>query len=414
MSTEIRTKLAKLNIAITPRFTKNLDKLIVQYEIRKEHPLVLNNSEIGVHKIAFTTNDRAMLFDICDIYETEVSHIIKDIKAIDNSFRVISDPFNILCIYLSHLISKSKLKSKDKEKAQIQILTYWQYKMFTSIINHYFPYGANDDIMKQVIENLSRKYEIKLQGSWKKLMLAKSAVLIEKGSLHHKAINTLHDDRKVLYIITDVQTRLRSQLKNITALYYELKETNNYMRSTSATVEVDGKRILRESSAGFESISHRIYMKMGNKSSFVNDKYISMLVAVQKTVSKGLLTRTINQLVDTASVQANDGSDDKLINRKDGSKTFVGLSLLTKIIVQCIYDNAIKNDKVNLNNKLDIFEATKSLFSAHQPNNELLLNTKGSIAHFIKENRLSSRDSTVSTLSISISLYICLMSFEHL
>lgn len=414
MATEIKRKLSKLRVKIPNTFAHDMERLLTQYEIRKEHPLVLNSTEIGVHKIAFTSNDRAELFETCGIYEHEVSDIIKDISTIDKAFRVVSDPFNLLCVYLPWRSDSSSMSVSAKQLAKRAILLYWQYKMFSSIINHYFPYGVNGDIMRQVTEGLSMKFDVKVQGSWKKVMEEKVDVLLSKGSLHYDSLHTLEDDMKLLYVITDVQTRLRSQLKNITALYYDMKEANNYMRSTSATVVVDGKKIIRESSTGFETISMHIATKMLHKSSFVNTKYITMLDGIQKSLNKGIIARVISQLVDTATSQTDAGTDNRLIVRRDGTEIYAGLKLLVSNITRCTYANALSSKTLDINNKLDIFGATKNLFSAHQTNNKLLDNTKLSIAYFIERNNISHRVNTVSALTTTVALYICLMGFEFI
>ena len=371
MSKDISTKFSRLKIQITPAFAKNIHNLVLQYELRKEHPLVLNSAMLGVNKISFTTNDRALIFDICGIYENDIASLVRDIDAIDNNFRVISDSFNLLCIYLVHLILKSKLSGKLKETTIIDVFLYWQYRFFSSIVNHYFPHGANHDIMQQVVENLSLKYDIKVIGTWKKVFTNKAKTLMDSKSIHLKALTTASDDKRLLYVITDVQTRMRSQLKNITALYYETKEANDFIKSASSSTEIDGKRVIREYESGFETVSHHIFMRMQNKSAFINTKYIDMILAIQKNLNRGILNRTFHQMVDIALHQVADESTDKIINRKDGSKVYKGLAGLVHNTIYVIYENALSSDSVNVNNKLEVFYATRNLFSTHRTNNTL-------------------------------------------
>ena len=415
MSKDILKQFSKLKIAITPSLIKSLKSMVMQFEIRKDHPLVLNSPYPGVNKISFTTHDRGMMFDLLGIYEIDVNAIVKGIPAINNDFKVQSDAFNLICIYTVHLILKSKLSRKDKEQGATAVLLYWQYRFFSSLVTRYYKHGAHTDVMQQVIEDLSLKFDIKKYGTWKKVFQLKAATLLDPKSLHGKTFIKFDVDKEVLYSITDVQTRLRSQLKKITALYYDLKETSDtFIQTTSSTTVVDGARILKEQSAGFESISNHIYMKMLHKQAFLNPKYVEMILATQKTINKGIVNRVIIAMSDVAVHQHDEGTDNKLIKRRDGTETYEGMALLVSNMVRVIYDNIITDKSVNINNKLEIYFATKNLFSTHRTNNDLLNNTKTSIQYFITSNRITQRENTISTLTISVALYICLLSFDFL
>ena len=413
MSKDILKQFSKLKIAIVPSAIKSLKQMVIQFEIRKDHPLVLNSPYPGVNKISFTTHDRGMLFDILGIYEIDVNAMVKNIPSINNEFRVQSDAFNLICIYTVHLILKSKLSRKDKEQGAIAVLLYWQYRFFSSIVTRYYKHGAHSDIMQQVIEDLSLKFDIKKYGTWKKVFRLKAETLLDSKSLHGKTLIEFNIDKDILYTITDVQTRLRSQLKKITARYYELKETSDtFIQTTSSTTVIDGARILKEQSAGFESISNHIYMKMLHKQAFLNPKYVEIILATQKTINKGIVNRILIAMSDIAVYQQEQGIDNKLIKRRDGTEIYEGMALLISKLVRVIYDNIITDKSVNINNRLEIYFATKNLFSTHRTNNDLLNNTKSSIQYFTTHNRITKRENTISSLNISVALYICLMSFN--
>ncbi len=414
MSNDILKNFSKLKIVITPKFAKSLERLVLQFELRKDHPLVINSAELGVHKISFTTNDRAILFDLAGIYESDIASLVRGIPSIDNNFKVISDSLNLLCIYLVHLIVNSKLKAKVKHKAAKDVLMYLQYRFFSSLVNRRFPHGAHSDIMQQVVEDLSLKYDVKVHGSWKKLFDHKAETLLGSSSLHKKAIDKFQPDDKVLYALSDTQTRLRSQLNKLTTLYYDYKKANDYMKSASSTTVVDGKRIIKESDSGFESVAHHIYMKLQSKTSFINPKYVDMIVAIQTTINKGILNRMLISISDTAITQIEDGTDSKLIKRRDGSETYKGIWLLVNNIIHTVYMNAIHDKSVNINNRLEIFNSARNLYSTHRSNNDVLQNTKDSVKLFITDQRITKRENTISTLTISLVLYLTLMSFDVL
>ncbi len=361
MSSYINKGLSDLNIKITPVLAKQIDRFVLQFEIYKEHPIVLNGSFLGVNKFIFSNENKGIFFDIVNVYETDLISIIKTIPSIDTSRKVSSDPFSLLITYLIHQFINSKLPSKVKTTTLINLLKLWQYRFFSSLVNHYYKHGAKQEIMQTIIENLSFKYDIKVYGSWKKVMIARAESLLDNSNKHFTALKKYDSDKAILYVITDTQTRIRSQLKNITKLYYDLKDSNDFILSTSNTLTVDGVKILKEYTSGFGNISQHLIMKILNKSAFINPKYIDMVLFVQKSLNKGILTRTLISIADSLNIQKDEGTSLKVISKRDGSTEYQGVEILVQKLIQVIYTNVVHNTSINSNNKLEIFNATRTL-----------------------------------------------------
>ena len=65
MSTHIRDFLDReFQVALDPQRLHQLDRLVLAFEIRSEHPYVLQSNLIGVNKIIFGTEDRNKLFEL--------------------------------------------------------------------------------------------------------------------------------------------------------------------------------------------------------------------------------------------------------------------------------------------------------------------------------------------------------------
>ena len=415
MSSFIYDQLHKsIDIKITPSLADQLNRLVIAFEIYKEHPMVLNSKIFGVNKFVFASRDRDTFFDIIDIDERDMKDAIKAIPSIDNSHKVVSDEFNIACVYLAHLILNSKLPKKLQIKTIINVLNYQQYRFMASAVNHYFPHGANYDIMQSVVEGLSLKFAIKRLGSWKKVITERSESLTLDTKLHHGTLAKFDDDKAILYLITDTSTRIRSQLQNVVGLYYEVKKANDFMLSYSSTTEIDGQKVLKEVSSSFEHISGSIFHKILRKSPFINDQYIKMVKSSVPTLNIGIIKRMIIALADEAIVQNDEGNTTKIVNKRDGTKLIVGIESLVEKLIYLIYDSAVHNKNVNINSKIAVYTNTRNLFAVHRSSDSKVLNTKMSIVDLIKRNRVSTRDATVSSLTIALCLYICLLSFEHM
>lgn len=414
MTQYIKEHLGKFPINIDTNLIKSISRLILQFEIRDQHPNTLNSNVFGVHKFIFTSQDKDLLFDMVGIDPLEFNNAIKDTPSINNAFKVTSDPFNMLCITLVHHILNSKLSHSEMDKLAISILNYLQYRIFSSAVNHYFPYKADYDVMQTVVESLNFKFAIKQLHTWKAVIISRSTAVIDKANKSSSILKRFDNDKDILYVLTDISTRIRSQLKIITAEYYKLKEAGNVLGSHSSTTTLDGEKIIRESNLGFANISSSVYYKARNKTSFIDNHYLNM---VQKSVPRlniNVIRRTLQALSDEIITTENAGSRRKIIRKSDGTEYYYGCEELISRIVYTIYNSAIHNPKVNLRNKITVYVNTKNIYSAARSSDPVLLNVKYSIGELIKRTRITRRDNTISGLIIAVVLYITLISFEKI
>lgn len=415
MSSYIRDYLlAEAPIKISQEMMSQFVKMVLQFEIRDEHPLTLNSQLFGVNKFAFTTRDRQLFFDIIGCDEDVFVKVIKKIPSINNEFKVVSDAFNVCSVYLIYLILNSNFNMSAKDTYCTAILNYMQYRFIGSAVNHYFPHNANHDIMQTVIESLNLKFSIRQLGSWRAVVTERSKSIIFEARAHHNTLKKFDNDKDILYLISDTSTRIRSQLKIITSEYYSIRETNNFIMSHSSTTSLDGEKVLRERDSSFETLSVNVFNKILIKSSFIDERYIRM---VQNTVSRlnvNIIRRMLGVLADEARYQLGTGDSRKIITKKNDTEIYVGVEALVDHIIHVIYTAAIHNPAVNINSKIAIYQNTKNIFTASRTSNPELVNVRLSIEDLFKRTRLTSRDSTISGLSIVLALYLTLISFSSI
>jgi len=413
MTAHIKTSfLEQLPITLSPQLAQQLNRMVLQFEIRGEHPLTLNSQMFGVNKFVFTPDDRALFFDLIDLEEPVVSKVISKIPSIVKEFRVISDNFNLMSVYLAHLILNSSLPKKIQEETVIKLLNYMQYRFMSSAVNHYFPHGANYDIMQTVVESLSMKFSVKQHGTWAKVISSRSESIAYHDRAHKSTLMKFDNDKNILYLISDISTRIRSQLKIITSEYYSMKDANNFIRSHSSTTELDGEKIIREKESSFELMSSVIYHKILNRSAWVDARFVKMVQKSVPRLNTSIINRAILSMSDEAKDQMKEGTSLKIIKRRDGSEIYVGIEILVNKIVSVVYGEAIRNDRVNLNSKIAVYEHAKRIFSASRSSDPTLVGVKESLNAFCKRTRVTTRDSTLSGLALAIVLYITLSSFS--
>ena len=401
-------------IAITPNLAAQLIRMVMSFEIYQEHPLTLNSQMFGVSKFAFTGKDRQLFFDILGCDEKDVADTIRKIPSINDEFKVISDPFNIMSVYVSHLILTSDLRANLKHDSVISVLNYMQYRFIGSAVNHYFPHGANSDVMQTVVETLNLKFSVRQLGSWKGVVVERSESLAYDTKSHYSTLEKFTNDKDILYLISDTSTRIRSQLKIITSEYYSMKETNNFITSHSSTTSLDGEKILRERHSSFESISSSVYDKVIIKSSFIDERYLKMVQVSVPRLNIGIIRRLLSTISDEARHQIETNTTMKIVKRRDGVEIYEGIEVLINNTIHVIYSSAVRNDKVNLNSKISVYTNVRNIFSAARSANPQLVNIRASLDDLIRRTHISSRDSTISGLTVSLALFLTLLSFSSI
>ena len=403
-----------INIPITPTLANQLIRMVIQFELRDEHALTLNSQMFGVYKFIFNYVDRKNLFDIIGYDEKEINSIIAKIPSINKEFKVVSDAFSLTCVYLVYLLLNSKISVNLKHDAVVNVLNYMQYRFISSAVNHYLPHGANHEIMQSVVESLSMKFSIRQLGSWNKVVTDRSESMAFDTKAHHGTLNKFTIDKDILYLISDTSTRIRSQLKIITSNYYEMKEANAFITSHSSTASVDGEKVLREQSSVFESMSDAVFNKLLIKSSFIDERFIKMVQTTVPRINVSIIRRMLSVLSDEAQHQVESDTINKVDLKRNNLVIYVGIGELLNHLIHVIYSSAIHNPRININSKIAIYTNTKNVFTAARTANQELVNVRASFDDLFRRTRLTTRDSTISGLTIVAALYITLMSFSSI
>lgn len=400
----------ELPIQITNDLLNQLNRMVLLFEIREEHPMTLNSQLIGVHKFIFSNTDRKMFFDIIGHSEQVVNSVIRKIPSINSNFKVTSDALNVMIVYLTHLILNDRLNEKLRHDTAINILNYMQYRLISSAINHYLPHGASDDIMQSVIESLNLKFSIRQYESWKSVITERSKSLIFDEKAHHSTLSTFNNDKDIVYLISDTSTRIRSQMKVIVSEYYDMKKTNTFITSHTSTTSLDGEKIIRETAGGFSTVGSHVYDKLLIKQSFIDEKLIKMVQSSVSRLNESMIRRMLSTISDEARSQSDRGEGLKTITLK-GEEIYFGIESLVEHIVHIVYSTSIENKNVNINSKIAIYNHVRNIFTAARTSNKELINVRNSFTHLCNRAKISNRESTISGLGIVFALYLTLVSF---
>ena len=413
MEKHILTELTKLNINITSREIKGIQSLVSRFEVYDTHVMALSSPTIGVYPIYFKDNDRADFFDLFSVKENNLKKIIQDIPTINNSFIVSSDAFNILSIWLICLSNKLIKDNKSKHLFQINVLKYLHYKFFTSLSGNFMPHPPNEEIMLATISGMSKKFDIVIFKSWAKVIRARSENVISPESIHYNTLLNGVPDDKFIYIITDLQSRLRDRVKNVVSEFHKARNSGKAIKNKSATITVDGSKILMQPSSVIDGVSEKIAMEVLNMRTFIEPRMIRVISKQYSSVSISSIDQTLRRISAMASEQQLDRKlSTPLIKHKDRADT-VGIKILIHDIINSSY-RYCHTHKTDVTDNAKAYLKIKDAFSSSRISDEQINSVKARLVILINDIVDTKREATKASLRLAIILYIVYKSFKYL
>lgn len=244
------------HLAIDTKLAKRLAQYQAGFRTRNEdHIRFFGGKLLGVEVVRFLPRDRDAWFEeILQADDSELTGVVHDLPSIDPSFYVSSDAMNLSCAWLLHRLQNSHLSAKEKTEAMVNVGLILSYKYLTSLLSNYFKYPADRATAEAAYASLSNKFLIKKYGSWYALLRAFAEHLIDPKGLWWDVIVKMHDDKRVVDMVNDIQGRIRSIVKNIYAEFMLVHKQGIRITSTSAVVTFDKDEILRDKTKGLAEL----------------------------------------------------------------------------------------------------------------------------------------------------------------
>lgn len=284
------------------RYDSRLTTEIVRYNdhfINKneEHVKFFGGNLTGVHVVRFTPMDKNnFVVGILDYDESEIRKQIVKLPTVDESWVRGTDIMNLSCLWLCHCFERSDLSPKDKEKAQMAVLRAMHLKLLSSLLFHFFRFPVNEQIALAVYSQLSKKYAIKQYGSWGKVIEERCRDIISMNSIHRQTIEKFDDDAAIQYMITDIQGRLRSMMRNIYSVMNTVRAEDQRMLSSSGMVEVDGQQVIRDLSRDIHSFIRYTVGVIPEQRAFVKPELVRIITAEVKSAPEQSVLDALNAM----------------------------------------------------------------------------------------------------------------------
>jgi hypothetical protein len=263
-----------------------------------DHIQFFGGNLMGVHPIRFRSIDRDDWFtDVLQIDELELHDALDNLPAVNSQWvggvRA-SDTMNISCMWLVHEINKSPhLSVQEKKEGMVDTLLVLQYKFLSSLMAHYYPYPADKATMEATYANMSRRYALKVAGSWNVMLRQRAEEIISPSGIHKATYTKFNNDKDIGNMIQDIQGRLRKIVQSMTDLFYQTRATGGRIGMEKAIKEIDGEKILQDKTRHYSTYKRYIHTVMDDPRSFIRQELVDLIADIHSTLDPRRLVEAL-------------------------------------------------------------------------------------------------------------------------
>lgn len=393
-NSDIKTILADVmsHVKVNDALVRNIDYYARTYVNKnEEHVSFFGSNLTGVNRIIFDNDDRnSWAIEILDIDEIEIKSRVRALDHIGKDWVRGTDGVNLSLIYTMHLLHHSNLSTKNKRKAIIDCLIILQAKFLSSLLYGYFKYPVSDKLALAVYDALSRKFYIKKYGTWYSILKSRAESIYDHD--HTSTITTFETDERIQYMITDIQTRIKSMILNIYDVTMKLNAKGIGVSSKSMMIKMEDKLEVKALERDFDLYLNYINQTIQEPRAFIKDEIVDIISESITTMPKKLLYDML--LVVSEKAQ----KDDVQLNEK------------TKDILIYTFDHFRENKRsvANLSNLGKLVITLKSLFTASKTNSTTVIELREYFDQMVKDNIKSRNPATIAGCRTGVVLYIIL------
>jgi hypothetical protein len=245
---------------------------------------------LGTPPFRFTPQDRDLWFEeVLQMDDLQLEDDVKALPTINANWKRASDIMNLSCFWLTYRLAHANLPEKVRRQAALEVMLIFQYKLLGSLMAHYYPYPPDEEVMLAMYASLSRKYALKVAGSWNKLLQERAEQSLRPGSVFYHALVNFTPDKAVVDAVSDFQGRLREIVKSMTAVFYQMKDEGRRLSADHAFDEINGDVILKDRSSKFERYMRYASSILDDRNTWIKPEILEAVVGVLHTVPPGKL-----------------------------------------------------------------------------------------------------------------------------
>lgn len=381
------------NLIINPRWVSTLRRFVYGFATKdNDHTEFFGSPYLGTHRVLFKTSDRVTFFrDIIDVDEVRLRDELIKTKWINKDFKVSSEAFNLSIIYLMYRVQNSDLPANLKNDALVNLVMLFHYRIMTSIMNHYFGYLVKPSVAITAYNKLSLKFDIKKYGSWTDLFKARGEFIIDpRTGIHFDAFTKMDNDKKIVYMVNDMESRLKGVINDYTKVLYEIKDSVDLVATDSGLAVMDGELNIKD-------VQKRETMYKGyiaNVLSATNSFYKQELV----TYAAKAIPRTdedkLEMIIRDFPSQYSHAKGDKYREFVDDCTTH---------LFEYLSSNSIRHQDLK-----NVFFKLRGAYTSNKSSNSLLLKLRTNGDELVKAMTGIKTEIKITSLRTSLMLYIVL------
>lgn len=382
---------------------KLLDKL-QRYErdfVHKteDHIKFFGGNLMGHEVVRFTPSDRSRWFD--EILEADEGglrieiHALPDVEA---HRHVSSDVMNISTFWMVHkFLEAPRLSQSEREQGALLCMLILNYKYITSILAHWFKYKADPVVAQATYDALTKRFKLKVVGTWGALLEDRSQDIIRRGGLHERTLRYFDNDRAIVEMVNNTQGMIKSTLKYIRDVFSRVQgDERALVKTITGTIDLDGDVKVRDRQKNTSKYIEYIETTIPDRNSFIVPELVTVISSVITTAPKNQIEDMLDYCTENFSVKAD----------KD-------LTRLPAIIMEHAFDYLTKNPGVMSSGRdiTGLLSKMRSVYQASKANDPLILEARKIGESVAAKATRSKNRILLSALRNALMLYILLRAF---
>lgn len=289
-----------INYPIDRVFMARMLEYVEKFERKNsDHIHFLGSGLLGVYQFKWLKEDEAnYVIDVLQINDFDkLQNELYSLPDINRDFNVSSNALNLSFLFIAYKALTSTILTLDqKEHLARAAITMLQYKFLSSIHTRRFPHRANESAALALFESLDNKTHLKKYGTWKALIAARTEDILGEDRLHKQTIRTLEPDHKIVGMLNDIWTRLKSIMNSLMDNFTAIRQTQTRVLTSSKFQMVEGEEILKEYTSRYQIIKEGLINIVPDRNAFIKDDLIDIIPTVINTVYPAHLKETLYYL----------------------------------------------------------------------------------------------------------------------
>lgn len=365
----------------------------------KDHIEFFGTNLFGTAVIRFRNSDYNDWYDgVIYIDEVATRARFTNILGVNSEWVRVNDVMNMSCLYLCHRIyNASNLTKAERIQGMIDTMLALQYKLISSIMFHYVQYPVNKDTAQAVYATFSKKFHIKQNGSWGQMLLERAKDIVSDNGIHvkkHMTIPLFDDTDKINAMITDIQGRLRSIVKNIWAVLRVVLDQDTKIYNNRMLMTVKGDVLIRDLERHNNQYRRYIHSVVSDHSQFIRPELCSVIYDAMHTMEPRLLDQTLQYI---SNEYQRDPNDD-IIERYIDETILHLIDFLT----------TDKSEGIRSSDLGAILAKVRSNYMASRSSDPMLINMRDWSEKIVKRALKIKTPSQIAAVRTGVALYIVL------